>query len=175
MKKKIFAMAAVMVLILSACGKKNTTSDAGAPEIKQNEILDPLKFEKDNTQSEDFGIEKLGLSLKTKNVTPTSAILLFQQEGGKPTGMLEYGDDFIIERCESNEWKAVPIVIEGNYGFHDIAYSIANNSTTEFEMNWEWLYGKLEPGEYRIGKSVYDFRDTGDYDEYMVYAKFVLN
>lgn len=100
--------------------------------------------------------------------------LLFQQADGTPTGMLQFGDDFIIEKQEKGEWKAASVVVEGNYGFNAIEYSIANDSTTEFKVDWEWLYGKLEPGEYRIGKSVLDFRETGDYDEYMIFGHFIL-
>ena len=73
------------------------------------------------------------------------------------------------------KWTAAQIVLEGDYGFHDIAYTIATENTTESELNWEWLYGELPPGEYRIGKNVMDFRGSGDYDQYMVYACFILN
>lgn len=135
------------------------------------EILDTLKFERESADSK---IEQLGLSLEMKNITPTGATLVFQQADGNPTGTLQFGDDFIIEKQEKGEWKAVSVVVEGNYGFHDLAYPLENDSMRETEADWEWLYGKLEPGEYRIGKSVHDFRETGDYDQYMIYGHFVL-
>lgn len=37
---------------------------------------------------------------------------------------------------------------------------------------WEQVYGAIEPGEYRIGKSVLDHRAPGDNDKYMIYACF---
>ena len=36
------------------------------------------------------------------------------------------------------------------------------------------LYGELSPGSYRLGKSVMDFRGTGDYDQRDYYAAFVI-
>lgn len=47
--------------------------------------------------------------------------------------------------------------------------------SSEHELDWEWLYGSLASGTYRIQKSVTDFRATGDYDKYTVYAEFILN
>lgn len=137
------------------------------------DILDSLKFEQ--VKSEESEIKELGLTLDITNITPVSATLIFQQDGGNPTGTLEFGEHFIIEKYENEQWKEVPIIAEVAYGFEGIAYNISKESTTEFEINWEWLYGKLEPGEYRIGKSVNDFRETGDFDKYMIYADFVLD
>lgn len=38
-----------------------------------------------------------------------------------------------------------------------------------------WMKGDLEPGEYRIGKEVMDFVETGANDKYMVYVHFIIN
>ena len=103
------------------------------------------------------------------------ADLLFVQSDGNPKGDLQYGDDFIIEKNIKGEWKEAPIVIAGNYGFNAIAYPITKDEVTNFVIDWEWLYGELEPGEYRIGKEVMDFIETGSYDKYMVYVHFIIN
>lgn len=62
-----------------------------------------------------------------------------------------------------------------NYAFTDVAYLIEPEAKREQEVDWEWLHGPLPPGEYRIKKTVHDFRGTGDFDEYTLYARFVLN
>ena len=41
-------------------------------------------------------------------------------------------------------------------------------------VNWEWLYGELEPGTYKIIKSVSDFRGPGDSDDKTYFAEFVI-
>ena len=54
------------------------------------------------------------------------------------------------------------------------AWMIPKEDTISWDVNWEWLYGKLPAGEYRIGKEIMNFRGTGDYDVEMVYAEFVI-
>ena len=98
-----------------------------------------------------------------------------QYDPDAPTGELEFGDDFGLEVLSDGKWKEVPVAIEGNYGFNDIAHIITNGECLEKDLDWEWLYGKLDAGEYRIKKVIHDFRETGDFDKYDVYAYFVLN
>ena len=47
----------------------------------------------------------------------------------------------------------------------------------EIETNWEWLYGKLEPGTYKITKTVLDSgaSDEGDsLNRYIMSAQFLI-
>lgn len=125
----------------------------------------------DSTESK---IDKIGLSLTLKNLTPTGATLVFIQNNsnGTPTGELNYSDDFIIQVHENGAWEQAHIVLEGDYTFNSIAYIIQLNSTSEREIRWEWLYGSLKPGEYRIQKSIIDFRATANFDKYTISAQF---
>ena len=43
----------------------------------------------------------------------------------------------------------------------------------EIETDWNWIYGVLEPGTYRIIKSVIDHRDSGN-KAYTLYAQFLI-
>ena len=47
-------------------------------------------------------------------------------------------------------------MIDGDYGFKSVAYTIAVEGSTEHDFDWELLYGALEPGEYRINLQVED-------------------
>ncbi len=119
---------------------------------------------------------KIGLHITLKKVSSTGAILSFHQYDEKaPTGVLEYGETYVIEVLKNDQWEELPVTLEGAYGFHDLAYNIPNSSTTEQELNWAWLYGTLEPGTYRIRKEILDFRGRANFDKYLVYAQFVLN
>ncbi|MDE7283472.1 MAG: hypothetical protein K2N85_07820 [Lachnospiraceae bacterium] len=145
------------------------------------DILDTLSYDKDIKEgsayvySEESQIEEIGLSLSLKNISSTGATLVFRiYDENAPTGELDCGEDFTIEMQKNGKWEEVPIPIEGNYAFHDVAYVIKGDKA-EMDMEWKWIYGELEPGEYRIKKSVDDFRASGDYDEYTVYAQFILN
>jgi len=44
----------------------------------------------------------------------------------------------------------------------------------EWNIEWDWLYGSLDTGEYRIVKNILDFRSTGDYDQYKLAAEFTI-
>lgn len=145
------------------------------------EILDTLTYNPDDREggayiyTTDSESEILGLHFYLHHITPTGATIVFQQYD--PTAKadnLEYGDDFILERKEGTQWVSVPFTVDGDYGFHDIAYPIAKDSITERELNWEWLYGSLESGSYRIRKKVTSLRNTGDYDSYELFASFIL-
>lgn len=126
-----------------------------------------------HTESE---ISALGLSFSLKNISPAGATIIFDQyDPDAPTGELDFGSDFALEVLADGKWEAVPVALEGKYGFDSIAYMIAAGERTECELDWEWLYGELPAGEYRVEKAVHDFRGTGDFDEYTVYAHFVLN
>lgn len=120
-------------------------------------------------------IRELGLSLEILEATGTGARLVFRQSGGNPTGELQYDSDFTMERYEEEAWVPVPAAVEGNYAFTMEAYNIPQDTDSEFRVDWEWLYGELEPGEYRIVKSVDDFRKSGDYDQYSICAYFEIN
>ncbi len=146
------------------------------------EILDTLTFDTNvreggayiyQNESEN---ESIGLHLSLEGISSTGATLCYNQyDKNAPTGQLQDGDDFAIQVKKDGKWQEVPIVVEGDYGFNAIAYTIPAGDTTRRELSWEWLYGELAPGEYRIRKSVMDFRGTGGYDTYELYAQFILN
>lgn len=126
-----------------------------------------------NAESE---VSEIGLSASLKNITPTSATFVFHQyDADAPTGELTYGDAFVIETLKNDKWEQAPIVIEGDYAFNAVAHMIAAGDTIEQEINWEWLYGALEPSEYRIKTDINDFRGSGDYDKHTICTYFILN
>lgn len=146
------------------------------------DILDTVSFDKNikeggayiyNQESE---ISEIGLYVTLKKISPTGATLVFNQyDPDAPTGRLQYGNDFAVELLKDGEWESAPIVLDVDYGFEAVAYMMKNGESSEQELNWEWLYGELAPGEYRIRKKISDFRETGDYDTYTVYTHFFLN
>lgn len=146
-----------------------------------SDILDTLVFEQSVKEDSIYVFDResendeMGLSFSLKNISPTGATLVFRQfDEDAIAGELIYGDAFMLEQLKDGEWVSVPVVIE-NYGFNDIAHIIFPGDTAETELDWEWLYGGLAPGEYRIGKSVMDVTEAGGHDESMIYAHFILN
>lgn len=54
------------------------------------------------------------------------------------------------------------------------AYNLPKGEPQTLTVSWGWLYGELPPGEYRLVKTVSDFRGTGDYDDYTLTAEFTI-
>ncbi len=145
-------------------------------------ILDSLKFEPEKAQGavsyfkSDSELPEIGLIADAYKITGSGATVRFRVwDPELASGELEYGDDYSLERLEGDEWIQVPDILKGEWAVNDIAYIISKepeSAGSEWEVNWEWLYGKLTPGDYRIGKSVMDFRGTGDYDTYKIYVYF---
>ncbi len=122
-----------------------------------------------------LGEAQWGITLSAENVTPAGLTLVCTQSGGTPTGELQTGSWYILERFTEEGWTEVEWVPqEYDVAWTAEAWNIPKEDTVEWKVDWEWLYGKLSPGTYRIGKSVNDFRETGDYDTQNFYAEFQI-
>lgn len=117
-----------------------------------------------------------GITLTAENITSTSVTIKCTQTAGNPTGELQTGSWYILEQwTQESGWKEMPYIIDGELGWTAEAWMIPMNDTCEWEVEWEWLYGTLPEGKYRIGKSIMDFRDSGDFDTATYHAEFNIN
>ena len=154
------------------------TEDKQTPEINvtDDSSENVTKEEGIYVYNEESQISEIALSFSLKNISSTGATLVFDQyDADAPKGELMFGEDFVIEVLKNGEWEEAPIPVDGNYAFYAVAYNLPCEKITEREIDWKWLYGELETGEYRIGKGVDDFIESGNFDEYMVYAHFILH
>ena len=114
-----------------------------------------------------------GLSLTADNIEPTGCRLTYTQFGGAPTGSLQYGSEFHIERKVDSVWTEVPMLPSDDIRVWSlIAIEITPDSNRSVDLDWSSLYGTLPAGHYRIRKVIMDFRKTGDYDTCDYYAEF---
>ena len=153
--KKITALvlASVALFALSGCGRSNDGAAAS-----------------DSSVQYDWGI-----TLKTENVTPTGLTLVCTQSGGENVVQLETGSSFVVQKMKKFKWKDVDYIIKKDeVGWTMEARILPKESTGKLEVDWEWLYGKLPSGDYRIGKEFMNFRGTGDFDKDIVYAEFTI-
>ena len=129
-------------------------------------------FKLDENGVVDEGFPDWGLTLSVKDVTESGLTLVCTQSGGELTGELQTGSDYrLIVLKEA--WEDVPTIIE-DYGWDMIAYGVAKDDVTEFEYNWEWLYGKLPAGTYRMVKGFTEYRESGDYDNFAYWTEFEI-
>ena len=117
--------------------------------------------------------ETWGITLTAEDITSTSVTIKCTQSGGEPTGELQMGSWYILETwTREYGWKEVPCFAE--VAWTEEAWIIPMNDIREWKVNWEWLYGDVPSGKYRIGKSITDFRGTRDYDTAIYYAEFEI-
>lgn len=128
-----------------------------------------------NTSEKDVN---LGIILSVKNVTPSGLTLVVTQSGGEPTGFLHTGEPYRLAALVGETWQAVeelplPEGVDG-YGWNSLAYNIPLESSTEFEIDWSWIYGELPAGRYRLEKGFMDVRKSGDYDTMSYTVEFTI-
>lgn len=118
---------------------------------------------------------KWGITLETEQVTPKGLTILCHHSGGENVSELRTGSYYVIQTLEQADWVGVEYALqEDRMAWTSEAWIIQEDNTTTWDVNWEWLYGELPAGKYRIGKEIMNFRGVGDFDKEMVYAEFVI-
>ncbi len=105
-------------------------------------------------------IEGVSMTVEDGTVTPTGLTLFIRDTNDEP---YTYGQWYELQKKTDDQWTALPVVVEGDYGFTDEGLLPDKDGILKLDVDWEWLYGKLEPGEYRIVKSVYIHPDENKY------------
>ena len=88
-------------------------------------------------------------------ITQYGLTVLFDQYDNQISGDMLTGEHFALDRWTGESWNPVDTVIS-EYGFDDIGYLLEKGRMTRKVFNWDWLYGKLDPGRYRIRVQVID-------------------
>lgn len=182
-KKILWVLAAVSVttLALAGCGKRacgdEPVKNDNATElaVEDSQIATETEITQENTEGiQTLEVNEWGLTLHAKDVTSEGMMLVCTQSGGSPTGELNTGSYYSLEKNVEGVWRVVEYTKDMEIGWTAEAWIIPMNDTVEWEEDWEWLYGNLEPGHYRIGKEITDFRASGDFDKAMYYAEFEI-
>lgn len=62
-----------------------------------------------------------------------------------------YGEWYKIEVYKDDKWYDLETLVEDPM-FNLVGYETDENNEIRFVIDWEWLYGELSPGSYRIIK-----------------------
>ena len=117
-------------------------------------------------------LDGVTMIVKEGMVSPTGLTVRFENNSDK---QCIYGEEFWLEKKIKGRWYQVPIALDGNYGFNSIGYDLSASNGKDWTVDWDWLYGSLDTGEYRIVKDILDFRKAGDYDNYHLTAEFTID
>ena len=157
--KKLIALVLALVCVLSVVGCSSET-DGDAIENDQNDEM----------------TSKWGVILEAENVTANGLTIVCNHSGGENVAELSTGSYFVIQKSEETGWGDVEYLPqEYELVWTAEAWMIQKEGATQWDVNWEWLYGELPAGEYRIGKEIMNFRGAGDYETEMLYAGFVID
>lgn len=164
MKKTLLAIFIVGVAIftLASCS-------AGSGDV--NNSLNSENSSKAEGTNEDGTLKGVNLNIEKDSITPTGVTLILKNDNARE---YQYGSYYCVEEKKGDDWIELPYISKEEVGWDDIAYIIPAKQSSEEKVDWEWLYGYLEEGEYRITKVIYDFRAAGDYDTYALSAEFAI-
>lgn len=95
-------------------------------------------------------LENVVMTIKDGTLTNKGATIIITDPSGD---IHTYGDFFRIDEFKDNEWVPLKPIID-DYGFNAIGYHVDENNKLEMNIDWEWLYGELKSGKYRLVKDV---------------------
>lgn len=112
------------------------------------------------------------ITIKEGTLTNTSASIIINDQN---PNKIVYGSDFYIEKYKNNSWNSIT-PIHDDYVFNSMAYYVDENGILEMNLNWEYIYGKLDKGIYRVVKRVFLESDipVGPEDEYYIWTEFEI-
>ncbi|MBO4888066.1 MAG: hypothetical protein J5589_07130 [Firmicutes bacterium] len=144
------------------------------------QMLDTVRFDKEVVsgcvgqyipESEN---DEIAVIMEVDHIIPSGAIVRFIQYDAHKTYDLSYGQDFVLERKIDDKWEPVPMVDQKNkIAFTAEGYPLPNGGEATIEVNWDWLYGALSSGTYRIGKQIVAHNANGS-KVYTLYAQFII-
>lgn len=153
-------------MLLLGCGRTDSIQTVNQSEYISDNLGNGAKINTDHNN-------KLGLNFSVVDVSPTGLKLICSQSGDQPFGILKTGSSYNLEIYMENNWYSVVPITDKYWQLQ--VFTIEKNQYTEFNIDWEWLYGKLEPGKYRLEKEIMDVKEPGIHDDYTYYAEFEIN
>ena len=123
----IVLIVAALILVFTSCGKNPAGNSSDGRDL-------------DHTDN------KISLEAIVSSEADSAKIIVKNNGNLK----ISFGEDYYIQKKTNNGWKDVKEQIDHNVNLVLFQAPAGDNYT--FDVNWSQLYGKLEPGEYRIVK-----------------------
>ena len=127
------------------------------PELVEN-VWDP-KEKGQQGQAETIYDPEAGVTATLRDISNVGANLIIRREDDDDGAEVIYGEAYILQRQVDGERQDAETVPD-NYGFPMVGYNVPGGEEASIYYNWEWLYGALEPGEYRMAWDV-SRKDSG--------------
>ena len=149
------------------------TYPARLGNVYRVEILTIIPTE-DEPQPGGNVVDDWGLNVSAIDITPSGLKLVIVNSINNPTAF-GYGSYYWLEQRIDNEW----ITVEFAPQEYDVAwtselYMLKANDITTIGIDWEWLYGNLPDGHYRVGKNIDNFIQSQKGESRAYYAEFII-
>lgn len=132
-------------------------------EILGNKIYDTVKeYVVSNDKVLLDEVDGITMYIKDNTLTDIGCTVVIQDTNKDNI----FGNWYRFDKKINGKWQELKPIID-NYGFTAMGYKVNEDGIIEFKIDWEWLYGKLDDGEYRIVKSV-------NHDKYFS-VEFLIN
>ena len=152
MKKTIFTILICCFIFLgiTGCGNAKNEFDVGNKsdvQISQNDV---------------------SLSIKDGTLKNTGVTLVLTNNSDED---FNYGNPYEIEIKKDGEWHKINVQLN----FTLPAFSLKAKESKEIELDWEYDYGKLASGTYRIIKSIDYEKEEGNFEKFNVAVEFAID
>lgn len=124
-----------------------------------------------------------GVRMSASDVTPGGMTLTVTQEGSidvmpissiYPGSMtLMTGRHYWLEVWNGTGWESVPLQKEAIFTTEGLV--IPFGDSVSWKVSWEWLYGELPSGTYRMGKTITLMNPVDEDQDRTYYAVFQVN
>ena len=167
--KKLLALALSLLLF---CG---CAADTDIPYV-ENETAVPDGASIHSSIPPTEVVYDWGITLSAENVTSKGLTLVCKQSGGTVSGDLSTGSFYELDVLNNGTWEAAEMLPqEYDVAWTAEAWIVPLDSETNWDVSWEWLYGELKPGTYRLSKLFMDWREPGNFDTEPLSAIFTIN
>lgn len=132
-------------------------------------VQDMEKPNKSDTIINEDGL--VSMSVNEESITNSKAIFTLVNHTNET---YIYGNSYSIEYEKDGIWYDLKPINDLNFTL--IAYYLKAKESIKMEIDWEWYYGKLTPGKYRIIKAVFRESDIPivPSDEVYIEAEFII-
>ena len=108
------------------------------------------------------------MQLKENTLSNSGLTMILKNQSNRG---IQYGNPYTIEKYQNGYWKTVDLI--NDLYFTLPAFELKKGESKEISINWEYGYGKLPNGKYRIVKN-FDYEENEKYISFNKYLEFEI-
>lgn len=113
-------------------------------------------------------LKDVTMTIKENTLSPRGATIIITDTNKKEKHI--YSEYYRIERQDNGNWVSVDTKTEAD--FSTLGIEKDNDNKIELDIDWEWLYGSLPKGNYRLAKKAEVYKNNKNKGERFVYVEF---